>query len=458
MKLVGLPPATGLIRLRFDREPQIHCTDIRSAEEHPNIQASPAKNRQDSMGTTGMQAVEIFTLTLLMIFAPLAYGATSRWAFCVTLGLALIALSSMILRRLWQATLPLPRSSLDYPIIALLFLSAGSWIVSIYRDATVWAVLRLLLYVSVYYLTLDIVSSRKQTQWMVMLLVGMGTAVSFTGLVEYSGAPFPGFWKTGNPWALDGPFVNKNHLAGYLQMTFALGLGVFTYRSMSGTVVWVTSLGLILIALCLSLSRGGWIGAFIAVEFMLVSFLLRKKVSRIKTAGIATVLLGVVGLTLLASNPMIERMQTLQDMDEASIWGGRLAAWKGCVEIIEKSPLCGMGLGTFPWSFTRVRPQGLTSRWIEAHNDYLQIVSEMGLPVLVPLIWGIILIFKEGLLSFWRTPSRLWAGVSLGALGGILAILVHSVSDFNLQITSNGMVFSCLVGLVLASRTSLKAQ
>jgi O-antigen ligase len=145
---------------------------------------------------------------------------------------------------------------------------------------------------------------------------------------------------------------------------------------------------------------------------------------------------------------VIDRIQTLKSPENTEL-AGRMVAWGGCADLIKKFPLLGTGLGTFPWSFTDVRPAGLVNRWREAHNDWLQIVTELGLPVLLPLLWGLTALFRRGLLSFRTTSSRLCAGTVLGALGGIVAILVHSVSDFNIQITSNGVLFACLAGLAM---------
>ena len=385
---------------------------------------------------------------LLLILTPLARGATYQWAFCTALWLALIAFTAMLTRRLRQGESLLPRSALDLPIAALLVLAAASWLSSIYRDATAWALLRLLLYAAVFYLTLEMTESRTQTRRLIQTIVGMGLIVSFLGLVQYSGAPFPAFWKNDASPGLSSTFVNCNHLGGYLAMILILGLGVVLHRSTERVGIWTGALLLILVALCLSLSRGAWIGAFVAVEFMLVLSMLRRKMSRAKIAILAFALLFAAGITILGSNPVIERIQTLKSLENTDL-ADRIVVWGGCADLIKKFPLLGTGLGTFPWSFTEVRPAGITERWREAHNDWLQIVTELGLPVLVPLIWGLTALFRKGLLSFRTTSSRLCAGTVLGALGGIVAILVHSVSDFNIQVTSNGILFACLTGLVM---------
>ncbi|MDR3568437.1 MAG: O-antigen ligase family protein [Syntrophobacteraceae bacterium] len=384
---------------------------------------------------------------MLLIFSPLAQGSAPRWAFCICLWLTLVAFKAMFLRRLWQGETILPRSPIDLPIAVLIIFAAASWTWSIYPDATLWAFLRLLLYTAVFYMTVEMTESRRQTRRLVQVIVAMGLIVSFLGLVKYAGAPFPSFWKGEDPNSLNSTFVNRDHLAGYLAMIFTLGLGMVFHRTTDRVMIWAGALFVILVAVCLSLSRGAWTGIFIAVELMLVLFMVGREAKRFKIGIVASALLLVVGVTLLGSNAMIARMETLKSVTEDSSFYGRTVAWGGSLKIIEKSPLLGAGLGAFPWSFPYVRPAGLTMRWREAHNDWLQIVTELGLPVLLPLLWGLGLLFRRGLRIYKATPSRLQAGVILGALGGITAILVHSIVDFNIQITSNGILFACLVGL-----------
>lgn len=399
-----------------------------------------------------LQYLQQASFIALLVFTPLARGASPRWAFCIALWLGLLSFLSMVEKRILQGKGPLPRTALEMPVALLVLLAAVSWAFSIYREATNWAFLRLLLYIGVFYLTVDIMPSRHLTRRLVVVIVAIAMMISLLGIVEYSGAPFPDFWKTQVSMGIESTYLNHNHLGGYLAMAFALGLGVFLHRPLGSALIWAISLLVILVALCLSLSRGAWIGSFVAVELMLTLFLLRRGVTRLKTAAVTLGLFVTVGLILLASNPMIDRMQTLHALNAESSWTSRLAVWKQCAQIIEESPILGTGMGTFPWSFTRVRPAGLTARYHEAHNDYVQIVTEMGLPVLIPLLWGIMLVFRMGIRAYRDTPSRLRAGVTLGALGGITAILVHSVSDFNIQITANGIVFGCLVGMVGSTR------
>jgi hypothetical protein len=73
-------------------------------------------------------------------------------------------------------------------------------------------------------------------------------------------------------------------------------------------------------------------------------------------------------------------------------------------------------------------------------------------------MWGIYLVFKVGIQRFSQTNSSFRAGVTLGALCGVAAMLIHSIVDYNVQITSNGILFSVLIGLVMGSATSKQSS
>jgi hypothetical protein len=49
-----------------------------------------------------------------------------------------------------------------------------------------------------------------------------------------------------------------------------------------------------------------------------------------------------------------------------------------------------------------------------------------------------------------KSPSRLVRGITLGAMTGVTAILVHSISDFNLHIPANAILFTMLAAIIAA--------
>ena len=83
------------------------------------------------------------------------------------------------------------------------------------------------------------------------------------------------------------------------------------------------------------------------------------------------------------------------------------------------------------------------------HNDYLHFVSETGLPLIAVMAWMMVALFIRGFKKL-NNPSRLVRGITLGAMSGITAILVHSIFDFNLHIPANAILFTVLAALVVS--------
>lgn len=140
----------------------------------------------------------------------------------------------------------------------------------------------------------------------------------------------------------------------------------------------------------------------------------------------------------------------------------RITVWGGIVEMIKDYPLLGAGPGTFAIVYTQYQPGGFDYRTFMGHNDYLHFVSETGLLLIPVMAWMIVALFIKGFKKL-NNPSRLVRGITLGAMSGITAILVHSIFDFNLHIPANAILFTILAALVVspipadnASKSSIK--
>jgi len=390
----------------------------------------------------------------LLALTPLVRGSTPRWALAGAAWLALVGLSALILRRIQEGRPPLPGNPLQWPLLALIGVALTSTLFSVLPGASSWALVRLGLYSAVFYLTLETAMERRRIRWLLWLVMGTASLLCLVGLVKYLGGPVPVFWAYSVPdqaGFLTATFLNHNHLAGYLEMTFCLGLGLLACGAAPARPVWIVLLVLILSALVLTMSRGAYLSLFPALLLMGLLRGRKGKVGRLKVLAAGLVLVLVVILVALGSTPAVERVQSLEDPGEPS-WTSRVMVWKGTLGLIGDHPWLGTGPGTFPWSFPAHRPPGLSLRFRETHNDYLQAVSEMGLWVLIPLLWGVVLLYREGLSAYFRTTSRLLSGLALGGMCALTSILVHSGGDFNLQITSNGIYFSFIAGLIIAAR------
>ncbi len=117
--------------------------------------------------------------------------------------------------------------------------------------------------------------------------------------------------------------------------------------------------------------------------------------------------------------------------------------------MILANPL-GVGAGKDQDVFRRYQTFHTESLFDHAHNDYLEITAEWGIPVSLVLWISIVLIFVSAARAFARHLMPSGRGSLLACAGAIFAILVHSTTDFNLQIPSNAMLFFSFVGIAVA--------
>ena len=104
-------------------------------------------------------------------------------------------------------------------------------------------------------------------------------------------------------------------------------------------------------------------------------------------------------------------------------------------------PVLGWGLGTFPVVYPRFRTFYTNFFVNEAHNDYLQLLAEMGLLGFATMIWFLVVLFRGALPKIGNWMSDVSGAVTLACTLGCCGILVHSLFDFNLQIPANAALF-----------------
>lgn len=244
-----------------------------------------------------------------------------------------------------------------------------------------------------------------------------------------------------------GSFICPNHFAHFLQMAIILAFSVVLSPKFSLSLRLFSGYTLLLAlpTLLLTLSRAGWIGTICGVGLILFLRAIRKGWKRVMGAS-TVLLLGVPLLTLLLLKiypPIQTRIneRTLQDIRITQIWPD---TWN----MIQGEGFWGSGPGTYAQVFEQYREHFSSMHWhlSYAHNDYLHTLAEYGWVVTFFLLG-----FLVWLLIYWslrgvKITSDVVASIPITLAGILAGTMAHAVFDFNLHITANALLFSCLLG------------
>ncbi|MBM3254283.1 MAG: hypothetical protein FJZ16_08530 [Candidatus Omnitrophica bacterium] len=402
-----------------------------------------------------------FGLIAIMIFMPFARGAVEIWS------IAPVELVALILVFLWLWKLnnnnePFRRTGIDLALWLFVVLAVISCFFSIYKLISILEILRLLMYVGVFYLVVNNFDRRMGFRLVATVII-MGAVISLLGLAQYSLGFNHSWWKPEN--FLASTYVNHNHFAGYLEMAIPLAIAVVLglKKERAASIIKFLSLrvGLLLaivamlVAFLLSQSRGAWISLTISLIVMNVVLIKKRALPKISLYVLILFIFIAVAYMAAGTDDVAQRLRSVEQINNESFLSGREKMWQGSVEMIKANPIIGTGIGTFEWGFPRYRPEGLNVRANFAHNDYLHMMTEMGLLALPLMLWMIFSIISAGFK--WQDKSKiensqssfgLLEAVVLGSAVGILSLSLHGLVDFNFHIPANMLTLSVLAGII----------
>jgi O-antigen ligase/tetratricopeptide (TPR) repeat protein len=319
---------------------------------------------------------------------------------------------------------------------------------------------------------------------LIVAAVGFIQRFSWNGKILWFFVPYDwGVAQFGGDSRASGPFVNPDHFANYLALIFPLALGLFfhtrsivgkeseaAFKIFSGLTAIVTFTSILL-----SLSRSGWMIVCLSIAVLLWlspwpskggssehGAAVRDQRSEISSRRrlvlrgsliVFSVLL-IISLFFVGPGGRQQVDARLQEtvMHDLGI-AGRANVWNDTLKMIRDFPLFGVGLGSWQDLFQRYRTAPWSQEFYrEAHNDYLELLTETGIVGFVLLAWFFLLAGKT-LLSYvrWNRPSedtgsKALVGALLAALG---AMAFHEFFDFSLQIPANAFLFTLLIALAL---------
>jgi O-antigen ligase len=370
----------------------------------------------------------------------------------------------------WPAAMAHPiwamaSDALDRPL-------AGS--ISVNRDLTMLALVRLLTAASVFWVALQLCRDARRAVALIKSVAAIACLYAVWGLIDFA-------LKAGRlPW-LEGPsasgylsstFINRNSFATYagVGLVAICGLIVRLYRR-EGTIVegparvriasfieitgqrGAALLGgafLILVALLLTGSRGGIIATGLGLLVLAaVSFRPRRERSAEQFAMITIGMLLVGAAFLTFGDLFVATLSTrgLADTD-------RLAVYLITLRSIVDAPVLGFGYGTFADVFPMYRDHSISAQgvWEQAHNTYLEVFQGLGLMFGSMLLASVVVLVGHCIQG--ATARLEGATVPRVAAGVAVLVGVHALVDFSLQIQAVALTFIAVLGAGVAQSTS----
>lgn len=222
------------------------------------------------------------------------------------------------------------------------------------------------------------------------------------------------------------------------------------------TALLLAAAAFLLMGMLASLSRMGILSTLVGLGAMGLVWLFTQPADAVnprrrwRWVAPAGILLGVVTiLAFLSPGEMVQRFAEMAQTEDITS-DGRVQIWKDTVKLIAAYPWTGCGLGAYErglFAFKTAAPMNTVDF---AHNDYLQILAELGFPgfLLVTAVSGWILWSTYSAVLYRRGRSN-WE-LAVGLLGVFVAIGLHSLADFNLYIPANALALAWLGGLAVS--------
>ncbi|HAF12566.1 MAG TPA: hypothetical protein DCK99_02460 [Blastocatellia bacterium] len=419
-------------------------------------------------------------ICLAIILSALAYGTVHYWA------LALFFLGGIVILILWLAdswilgSLRLSRNVLQLPLVGMFVLGVvqllpfrdpgniGTPSIPLVKSlsfdpyATRLVLIEVAALLIYFAATLVFTDTPKRLRLLVRTITMFGFFLAIFGLTQSFTSPNKVYWVREMPQSQAfGPFINRHHFAGYMELALAVPLGLLFSGSVEKEKRFIYLFAAVLmgVALIITNSRGGIISLGAEILFLVATLGLgsrhkkrasAKKIPRIKSAatkaGLALALIVALlgGVVLLGGEEALTRVVGSVNTDDPTT--GRAHFWSVTADIIKTHPIIGTGLGAFAVVYTGYDSRNGLYRLEQAHNDYLQVLSDGGIVGAAIGLFFLVSLFRMG---FARRESHddFRRGVATGALAGCFAVLVHSFFDFTLHTPSNALLFLILAAL-----------
>ncbi|WP_417781930.1 O-antigen ligase family protein [Terasakiella pusilla] len=202
-------------------------------------------------------------------------------------------------------------------------------------------------------------------------------------------------------------------------------------------------------------SRGGFLSLIIAMALLLACLAYIRLIPRkLLISFFAVVGFGAVFALSMSSDLTLKRLEGTSLASSA-----RDDVYLATTEAIKSAPYIGTGYGTFQEGFKPFKSDSEMLSWYdwtEAHNTYLELAMETGIPATLLIISLFLLLFYINMRAVMKRRRRqIYAVVSAAA---IVLVAAHAVVDFSLQIPGFTVSFLLIAGMGWAQSWTSKRR
>jgi O-antigen ligase len=380
----------------------------------------------------------IFTIALVDVFVMPKLTALR---LVLVAGLVLFALGARPLRP--SSAEPLLDRAILAALAAYVLLTVLATAASMDRDVSVsgqfeqyQGLLTILLFAGFFYLARLALTTRFRLALLVIFATLGAVLVSAYAIVQQLHMdPIWSVLDKGRPFSTLG---QAEWLGAYLVLCLALGVALLSHGGPVWRLFVAAALGLILVAMLLTMTRGAYLG-LVAAAIVLVAVLRPWRYATRR--WLLAVPAGLVALGLVLAVPQLRqeaaavesRALSTFDVNDGSV-AIRVDLWRAAIVMTLDHPLLGTGPDTYPLAFPHYRDTVLASRrdfWLHyrpesPHNEYLAIAAGSGLPALVAYLALIAMVLARLARAAMRAASF---GSRLTLAAVLAALVAYAVAD-----------------------------
>lgn len=371
-------------------------------------------------------------------------------------------------RTCWQS------NNLDKPVFLYLLFGCISliWTINIYNS-----ILAIPLFIAgpiLFYIITNSVQEQKIIDRLLLLIIFVGMGLGVYGFFQYLGIDFD-FWS-GNigRQRVMGLFGNVNYFAEFLILPIALVIGlILSKEKVYNRFFLLISLIIMGTTLFLTFTRGSYLAIAVSIPVILLFYYrsastepdkqyYKKIIFYFMLLVIITLAVIYIPHPMNKNNTVLGKLRsrvTIESLTSGSSVLRRMATWKFTWMMIEDRFILGSGIGTYGYHSLKyqadffaegnnrdIYPHGYA---VQAHNEYLQHWSELGITGLVLFLLIIFTYYRTIMVHFKKMKEKEKA-IIIGLAGGVTAVLVDAFFGFPLQLAASISLFWMFIGLTFS--------